>query len=298
MNYGKIVKVPYGIPEASDSQNILKLNGFSVLETCILTQGRKGNMFLEDHLLLFVLSGTYTLRYGKRQVVVYKNEMIFLKKAIVVEYQKSGEYENNNLLDYWMFFLQDDLLKKFAKMSNMEPGKTIEPTPVSILPVSERLLKYLESLKPYFSENKTIDDNLIKLKLLELLYNLADTDSNLMTQLLQFRHPSIMNLADLMDENIMNPVSLLDLAYLSGRSISSFKRDFYAIYHMPPSHWIREHRISKAKELLSSTLFTITDVCFMTGFQNSAHFSRVFKEITGYSPTYYRQKTNPYVVSS
>lgn len=112
-----------------------------------------------------------------------------------------------------------------------------------------------------------------------------------MNQLLQISHPvKTPNFASLMEEHVTTPASLSDLAYLSGRSLSSFKRDFYAIYQMTPSRWIRERRVSKAKKLLIDPALTITDICFMTGFESSAHFSRVFKTLTRDSPTDYRQK--------
>ncbi|WP_245592363.1 helix-turn-helix domain-containing protein [Ectobacillus panaciterrae] len=71
----------------------------------------------------------------------------------------------------------------------------------------------------------------------------------------------------------MNPVSLNELAYLSGRSLSTFKRDFRKIYNTSPMKWIRNRRLDKAKELLTHTSLSVSDVCFSTGFENIAHFS-------------------------
>ncbi|MNO41810.1 HTH-type transcriptional activator Btr [compost metagenome] len=292
MKNGKIVKVPYGLTSEVSTQRILRLKGVTVLETCISELGTQGRMFLEDHLLLFVLSGTYRVRWGNRQVTVRKNEMVLLKRAMVVEYEKSGEDGEEHLLNYWMFFLSDDLLKEFAAISNSRPGEQREasPAPISIRPVSERLSRYLESIEPYFSEDRDIDDHLVKFKLLELLYGLGAADGHLMNQLLQLRHPVRMaSIADIVETNITTPATLADLAYLSGRSLSSFKRDFYAIYQMPPYQWIRKRRIEKAKELLAHTLLPVTDICYSAGFENPAHFSRIFKQDTGYSPTSFRQ---------
>ncbi|MFD1903052.1 helix-turn-helix domain-containing protein [Paenibacillus rhizoplanae] len=71
-----------------------------------------------------------------------------------------------------------------------------------------------------------------------------------------------------MEENFMNPVSLNDLAYLSGRSLAAFKRDFQAIYNTSPLKWVRNRRLDKAKELLAETALSVTDICFFsTGFE-------------------------------
>jgi len=58
------------------------------------------------------------------------------------------------------------------------------------------------------------------------------------------------NITSTVEENITNAMSVDQLAKLSGRSLSSFRRDFIAIYNMPPKRWIRLKRIEKAKQLL------------------------------------------------
>ena len=93
-----------------------------------------------------------------------------------------------------------------------------------------------------------------------------------------------------MEKNYTSPVSLTELAYLSGRSLASFKRDFLAIYNMPPSKWIRKKRLDKAKEILKNTSIAVSDICYSLGYENPAHFSRIFKEQFGHSPTKVRRE--------
>ena len=47
-------------------------------------------------------------------------------------------------------------------------------------------------------------------------------------------------------------------------------------------------RINRAKSLLSGSDDPITDISYRVGFGESAHFSRVFKEMTGVTPGFYR----------
>lgn len=288
----RILKVPQGLSSAANDQRILNLNGFSVIKSYTFTQKRKGTLFLEDHLLLFVQHGVYSISYGGQIYNVHKNEMVLLKKAISIQYQKTEDPGDKGKLEYKMFFLKDELLREFFKMTNLKSKSIEEQVPISVKPVNERLTKYVESLEPYFKEPESIDGNLIKIKLLELLYDLAAIDEDLMKQLMQLKKQVRSDITRIVEENILNPVSVDDLAYLSGRSLSSFKRDFQSIYNMPPYHWLRERRLDKAKELLINTSMNVTDVCFMTGFENSTHFSRAFKERYGCSPISYKQRYN------
>lgn len=285
----RVIKVPHGLTVAPHNQRILKVGGFSVIESCVFTEGKTGSLFLEDHLLLFVLCGTYTVRYGNQEYIVRKNEMVFLQKAIVVEYQKSGESNDDNLLDYMMFFLKDELLTEFIKMADIKNTRPEKSVAVSVKPIGDCLLRYIESLRPHFNSPDKVNETLIKLKLLELLFDLANEDQHIMQQLLQLKQQVRSNIAAVVEENIMNPVSLHDLAYLSGRSVSSFKRDFQAIYNTSPSQWIREKRLLKAKELLTNSCMSVTDICFATGFESVAHFSRTFKDHFGVPPSLYKQ---------
>ncbi|MCA0754243.1 helix-turn-helix transcriptional regulator [Paenibacillus sp. N4] len=261
------------------------MKGLTVVESCTFNKGLKGSMFLEDHLLLFVLEGVYTVRFGSQEHIVRKNEMVMLQKSIVVEYEKSGDAGSDYVLDYMMFFLKEELLTEFIKMADLESNFPSALVPITVNPVNDRLNNYVQSLKPYFNEPDTIRDGLIKIKLLELLYDVADADEQFLYQFLQLKRTSRKSITEVMEQNITSPVSLNDLAYLSGRSLSAFKRDFQAIYNTSPLRWIRNRRLDIAKEMLVHSTLSVTDVCFSTGFENVAHFSKVFKERFGMSPS-------------
>lgn len=285
----KILKAPAGLTAPPYNQSCINLKGVTVVESCTHVAGKTGSMFLEDHILLCVLQGSYTIRYGKQSYTVQEQEMVLLKKSIVVEYSKSGNPENDNLFEYMLFFLKDDFLQEFIQMANITPARPEELVPISVKNIDARVSGFIQSLKPYFNEQEVIEPGLIKLKMLELLYAIAQNDKNLLQQLLQLKQQVRSDISEILEKNYMHPVGLGDLAYLSGRSLSSFKRDFKAIYNIPPSQWLKERRLAKAKELLSNTEFSVTDVGYTSGFENVTHFSRVFKERYGASPSSYRR---------
>ena len=55
-----------------------------------------------------------------------------------------------------------------------------------------------------------------------------------------------------------------------------------------PSHYLLRGKIDLAVKLLSTTNMRIKEVSFDLGFQNPYHFSRVFKRVTGHSPSEFR----------
>jgi AraC-like DNA-binding protein len=281
----KALKVPEELSGAPHYHSTLQLNGITIVESCTHAHDKKSSMFLEDHLLLFVLEGTHHIKLGDNQYSVHKNEMILIKKASAIESHKQGDPLKEYAYESIMFFLKEEFLMAFIRMNEIKSIKTNEQASVTVQPFGERLLKFLDSIKPYFREPETIDSGLVKIKMLELLYDLAYADKNLLLQLIQLKQQVRSDLMRVMEENYLNPVSLSDLAYLSGRSLSTFRRDFQSAFHITPAEWIRNKRMGKAQEFLRSTDMSVADICYHTGYENVSHFSRLYKSFFGCNPT-------------
>jgi AraC-like DNA-binding protein len=161
----------------------------------------------------------------------------------------------------------------------------IEEFGAQVSPMSDRLVAYCWSLAPYFNDSLQVSPGLLRLKVMELLYNVMDCSKNIFRQMLQLRQPVKVDVHRVVEENYTSPISIEELAYLSGRSLSSFKRDFQSIYGVSPAKWIREKRLSKARQMLLSSQMSVADVAYSLGFENPTHFSRIFKQQYGASPS-------------
>lgn len=287
----KMVKVPTALVSCDASQATLELEGCSVVQQCVHSTGASGTMYLEEHLLLFVLGGTNKMTYGRQTYVVQKNEMILLKKATAVQYEKAGDPDNDNIYESMMFSLKDDILKSFLSTAEIDIPKIKAEGEIKseVYPMNEYLVAFVHSLKPYFNNQSGMNPGQLRLKMMELLYDVAEYNKNVFFQILQLHQPVRTDVRQVMEQHYASPVNLEELAYLSGRSLSSFKRDFQSIYNTSPASWIREKRLSKAKEMLESTQMSVTDICYSLGFENVSHFSRIFKAHHGQSPSSYRE---------
>lgn len=285
----KFVKVPSNLVAGTGCQNSLKLDGCSVIDSCVHSMKGVGSMFLEEHLLLFVLEGKITFYHGKQTYTLHRNEMILLKKATSVRYEKEGEPENDNIYESLMFCLADDLIKEFLTLSNVKVPQLDEEIKTAVYPMSDCLIGFAHSLYPYFQDPSSVNPGLLRLKIMELLYNVSECSKNMFRQLLQLRRPVRMDIRQVVEQYYATPVTLPELAFLSGRSLSSFKRDFQQTYNEPPAQWIRIKRLEKAKEMLQKTVLPVHEICYSIGFENVSHFSRIFKDHYGFAPTQFRQ---------
>jgi AraC family transcriptional regulator len=91
---------------------------------------------------------------------------------------------------------------------------------------------------------------------------------------------------DSLDENM----SLADLADEAGFSRAHFLRMFKAATGTTPHQHLLETRLQAARERLSSTMLSITEIALACGFSSHSHFTRAFRERFGATPTGYRGK--------
>jgi AraC family transcriptional regulator, exoenzyme S synthesis regulatory protein ExsA len=88
-----------------------------------------------------------------------------------------------------------------------------------------------------------------------------------------------------MNKNFKFNVSIERFAYLTGRSLSAFKRDFEKIFGATPSHWLVQKRLEEAYYLINRKSKRPSDIYLDLGFEDLSHFSFAFKRLFGHTPT-------------
>ena len=85
----------------------------------------------------------------------------------------------------------------------------------------------------------------------------------------------------------LKPLTMIELARLSGRSLSGFKRDFQQLFQTSPATWIRKKRLDRAAFLLKNSDKNVSEIAEEVGFESISHFIKLFKEIHGKTPAKY-----------
>jgi len=88
--------------------------------------------------------------------------------------------------------------------------------------------------------------------------------------------------------NIAERISLADLAGAAGLSRMHFAAQFRIATGMRPHDFLLRCRIDNAQELLAETDQRVIDIAMAVGFQTQAHFTTVFKRLTGDTPRHWR----------
>ena len=155
-------------------------------------------------------------------------------------------------------------------------------TCLALIPLIEN---FITSLRPYINTDGKIDAYFFDNKRSELLLILLKAQPELANIFFDFSSPEKIDLEEFMNRNYTFNISLDRFAYLTGRSLTSFKRDFERIFHDTPSHWLMQKRLHEAHFQLSKNGKKATDIYLDLGFEDLSHFSYAFKKQFGVAPT-------------
>ncbi len=78
-----------------------------------------------------------------------------------------------------------------------------------------------------------------------------------------------------------------EMGRATGLSYDYFKELFVKEYGMPPVRYLTHLRLNKAKELLLTGRYSVTEIAELCGYDNVYYFSNVFKKHLGVSPKQY-----------
>ena len=93
---------------------------------------------------------------------------------------------------------------------------------------------------------------------------------------------------DYLHEHLAEQIDPGHLAEIADLSRSQFTRLFYEQTGATPMAYLRRARIAQARRLLADVDLSIKQIARRCGFADAYHFSRVFRQIDGLSPTLFR----------
>ncbi|MEJ5105841.1 helix-turn-helix domain-containing protein [Chryseobacterium sp. MYb328] len=250
--------------------------------SCYFTVFREGEQFVSYNALSMVISGEMELNDGVHRKVFRSGDVYLVQKNQLLKFlKKPCEEEGFKSLS---IRFDDTLLKQMSTEEDFvlqEKKKT--PAFINLSEVS--YLKYfMESLLQYqdLLENKSPELALVKQK--EALLLLFGHDVTLKNILYDSYDPHKINLEEFMLKNYHFNVKLDRFAYLTGRSLATFKRDFEKIFGIAPGKWLLQKRLQEAWYLLEKGK-KASDIYLDLGFEDLSHFSFTFKKQFGLSPS-------------
>lgn len=92
------------------------------------------------------------------------------------------------------------------------------------------------------------------------------------------------------EQRLSEKLVLEQLAAVAGMSRFHFARAFKKSVGQPPHRYVMARRVSVAADLITQTDRSLTEISLDMGFFDQSHFSRVFTQMIGESPSAYRRR--------
>ncbi|MFK7911447.1 MAG: helix-turn-helix domain-containing protein [Akkermansiaceae bacterium] len=234
---------------------------------------------LKSHILVFCLSGRgwFSSKGKRREVSAMDVFWIPAKEA-----HSYGAHRTDPWEIYWVH-AYGTLVEELLRWTSLNATK-----PMASFPNTHALRRQFNALIQRLELGYT-DHTLLELsRFFVSLINLLHVDSGSEREIEQ--KENIERAMDKMRQTVSTPLSLGDYARGAGLSISQFSHLFKRHYGTSPMAYFTELRIQRAKEMLDNTHLSIKEVSWKLGFEDQLYFSRLFKKVSGISPSAYRSE--------
>ncbi|OUS26904.1 hypothetical protein A9Q99_16960 [Gammaproteobacteria bacterium 45_16_T64] len=240
-----------------------------------------------SHCAVFVVRGRVEVKTPEGEhVVCHEQELLFMPRdRYLISDFITGDYS----LEVFLLFFDHDVIVKFlnAKQSdieNLSNSRAKGLASICKLKATKKLACYFDALKDIYFDVEN-DQHILTLKLLEFLHlvNIENQQEIITALSISDKNKRKRNIESIMLDNFDQSLNVEDFANLSGRSVSTFTREFSRKHGKTPKQWLISKRMEKAQALLVDGA-NVTDCALSVGYSNVSHFIKAYKTVYGETP--------------
>lgn len=273
------------------SSRNLAWRGIEVAEVCHSVVGRKTFEF-ETHVIVFhvgniPVSGTiklngktYPVKSSRGTVGIHPSNTPYICEFKGIKTEKI------------FLNLTPQFIRQTAVKIDLNPDK-VELVPQFL--VHDKIIECLaldfqNELRTKQNGNRLLADALTTNLAVHLLRNYCAVKMSNESVFRGGLSPSLFRrVADYIEANLTEDISLKDIASVCGLNEYYFLRAFRRTIGLTPHQYVINKRIERARELLKDKNLSITAIAYSLGFSTPSHFADTFRRLIGLTPREYRQ---------
>lgn len=237
---------------------------------CLVAEGKAAPVHKnrKNHGLAFFCGGESILSFEKKRIKAVKNTLVY--------FPKGSDYTVRETVPG----------QCYAINFQMQTEEVFEPFSVQIKNSNAILQSFKESHRIWTKKSPGYSTK-IKSELYNILYQLQ-SECSLPYANTAVIEPAVNYIHSHYHEEM---ISVSYLAELCGVSPVYLRNLFVRRFALSPIRYINRLKMTRAEELLSSQMYGVRDVCFLSGFQDESYFSREFKKYFGVTPSEYAKSS-------
>lgn len=242
----------------------------------------EGEAFVADHIFSYLVSGTQEIYSGNETYAFRAGDYRFFSRNQLTKYVKRpGQHGFKSIAVH----IDQGTLKEMADLYGDLNKKPYPGKPVELIKPNVYLENFVNSLSPYSNASGVYEEALVALKTKELVLILLNTNPLIKQALFDFDVPGKIDLVAFMNTHFRYNVGLDRIAFLTGRSLSTFKRDFQKTFNTSAGRWLTQKRLDEANYLIEQKGKTASEIYLDLGFEDLSHFSFAYKKAFGKAPS-------------
>jgi len=194
-----------------------------ILLSCIEEKYFKEEIIMEHHSFARIISGEMKVKQGDSSYILSPGDTLFFPAhqiSTLIKQPKDGLPYRAVVLFFTPERLKDFYLKNPVSYNSLYVPK------IKKYQKDPLLESFFASLVPYFDLEKELPEKVISVKIEEAIAILRTMDTDIDNLLADFSQSDKINLAEFMERNYMFNMPLENFGRLTGRSLTTFKRDF------------------------------------------------------------------------
>lgn len=249
---------------------------------CYTDRPIEGEAFVADHVFSYIISGTQDMWLGNKTYSFKAGDYRFFRRNQLAKYVKRPGLDGFQSISV---YIDQATLRSMREEVTIRASTRFTKAPLLLLPSNDYFSSFIDSLSPYLKNDMGLNSRIIPLKVRELVMILLQTNPALGQLLFDFTEPGKIDLEAFMNEHYRYNVDLSRFAFLTGRSLSTFKRDFQKLFQVTPNRWLVQRRLEEAHYLIKDKQKKPADIYLDLGFEDLSHFSFAYKKAFGSAPT-------------
>ncbi len=246
----------------------------------------KQQIQLKKHTFSFLLEGKKEVFFDNSNFSIDKSSFLLMKSGHCLMTETPSSISENYRSILLLFSTEEviNLMKKY----DLKPNHKVSSRSTYSFRYDSFITGFVNSLITISKLSPNLQGNLLQTKFEEImLYLIEVRGANFLHSFTEDLNQN-QRFIETIESNVMNKLTVKELAFLSNMSISTFKRTFEKNFQSSPSKWFQDKRLEQAALLLDNDANRPSDIFEEIGYENLSNFIQAFKTKFGITPKQYQ----------
>lgn len=257
-----------------------------VMNTFIHRSELTRSFTVKEHTVMYVIEGDIDIGGGSKVTTLRAGDCAFIRRNHQVTIRRHAGFGEGGHLSIAINIPRQSLVAYYRGLPGRDVPRSLSAKDypeIERIPVSLESVSFFDSFRPFYEAEVLPEREWLARKVSELISSLLRMDARLFPVLFDFTSQWKTDILEFMEESFRDGLSISEIAYYTGRSLATFKRDFAKISDLTPEKWLTRRKLEAARDALLSGAGSVTEAAVSAGFVNMSAFCRAYRMQFGHS---------------